>query len=109
MIADIDPGYRDVQERTKNAHKQQKIARWQAEARRLHQAEQWAAVVEIGRQLHALDHAASDLDGLMTSARAEVAAEEQPKRLDVDYETHCACSTQATGDRPSQRWSALRR
>ena len=86
MIADIDPGYRDVQERRKNAQKQQEIARWQAEARRLHQAAQWAAVVKIGRQLHALDPAASDPDGLMTSARAEVAAEEQSKRLDVDYE-----------------------
>jgi WD40 repeat protein len=86
-IADIDPGYRDVHERRENAHKQRQIARWQAEARQLHQAAQWAAVVEVGQQLHALDPAAADPDGLMTSARAQLADQEQTERLDADYET----------------------
>jgi WD40 repeat protein len=85
-IADVEPGYRDVHERRENAHKQRQIAGWQAEARRLHQAAQWAAVVEVGQQLHALDPAASDPDGLMTSARAQLADQEQTERLDADYE-----------------------
>ncbi|HEV2252295.1 MAG TPA: CHAT domain-containing protein [Streptosporangiaceae bacterium] len=87
MIADVDPGYRDVQECAENARKQQQIARWQAEARRLHQAGQWASVVKAGQRLHALDPAAADPDGLVTSARAELAAAEGAERLAADYET----------------------
>ena len=71
-IDDIEPGYRDVQERTENARKQQQIARWQAEVRRLYWARQWASVVKAGQRLHALDPAAADPDGLVTSAQAEL-------------------------------------
>jgi DNA-binding beta-propeller fold protein YncE len=87
MIADVHPGYRDVQERAENARKQQQIARWQAEARRLHQAGQWANVIKAGQRLHALDAADADPDGLVTSARAELAAAERAERLATDYET----------------------
>ena len=87
MIADVDPGYRDVQGCAENARKQQQIARWQAEARRLHQARQWANVVKAGQRLYALDPAAADPDGLVTSARAELAAAERAERLAADYET----------------------
>jgi tetratricopeptide (TPR) repeat protein len=76
-VADLDPGYRDVQQRLEDARKQQQIAKWQAEARRLHQAAQWAAVVEVGQRLHALNPAAADPEGLVTSARAELAAAER--------------------------------
>ena len=87
MIADVDPSYRDVQERVENARKQQQIARWQAEARHLHQAGQWASVVKAGQRLHALDPDAADPAGLVTSVRAELAAAERTERLDADYET----------------------
>jgi hypothetical protein len=86
-ITDVDPGYRDAQERAENARKQQQITRWQAEARRLHQNAQWAGVVKVGQRLHALDPAAADPDGLVTSARTKLAAAEQAERLDADYET----------------------
>jgi WD domain, G-beta repeat len=46
-----------------NARRRQQIASWQAEARLLHQAEEWAAVVKIGERLHNLDPAAADPDG----------------------------------------------
>ena len=80
MIADIDPGYRDVQQRADDARKQQVIARWQAEARQLYQAGRWTAVVKAGERLHGLDPAAADPDGLVTSARAELAATEKAER-----------------------------
>ena len=73
MVTDVDSSYRDVQERAEHARKQQQIAGWQAEVRRLHRAGQWASVVKAGQQLHALDPAAADPDGLVTSARAELA------------------------------------
>ena len=86
-IAEVDPSYLDVQERAEKARKQQQIVRWQADVRRLHQAGQWAGVVKAGQQLHALDPAAADPEGLVTAARAELAAAEQAERLDADYET----------------------
>jgi tetratricopeptide (TPR) repeat protein len=86
-ITDVDPGYRDAQERAENARKQQQITRWQAEARRLHRNARWAGVVKVGQRLHALDPAAADPDGLVTSARTKLAAAEQAERLDADYET----------------------
>jgi tetratricopeptide (TPR) repeat protein len=87
MIADVDPGYRDVQERAEDARKQQQITRWQAEIRRLYQDAQWAAVVRAGQRLHVLDPAAADPDGLVTSARTKLTAAEQAEGLDADYET----------------------
>jgi WD40 repeat protein len=86
MITDIDPGYRDVRERAENARKQQQIARWQAEVRRLHEAAQWAAVVRAGEELHALDPVAVDPDGLVTSARARLANLAQTEQLEADYQ-----------------------
>ena len=86
-IADVDPGYQDVQERTENARKQQQITRWQAEARRLHHDAQWAAVVKVGQRLHLLDPASADPDGLVTSARAKLAAAERAEQVEADYET----------------------
>jgi WD40 repeat protein len=86
MIANVDPDYRDVRELTENARKQQQIVRWQAEAHQLYQAGRWAAVVKVGQRLHALDPTAADPEGLVTAARAELAAAEQADRLAADYE-----------------------
>ena len=80
MIADIDPGYQDVQQRADNARKQQLIARLRTEVRNLHQAGQWAAVVKVGERLRGLDPVAADPAGLVTSARAELAAAEEAER-----------------------------
>ena len=80
MIADIEPDYRDVRQRADNARKQQLIARLRTEARSLHQAGQWAAVVRVGERLQGLDPVTADPDGLVTSARAELAAVEEAER-----------------------------
>jgi tetratricopeptide (TPR) repeat protein len=87
MIADTDPDYRDTNARLANARHQQRLASLQAEARRLHHAGQWAAVIKVGEQLQAIDPAAADPDRLITSARAELAAEQQAARLAADYRT----------------------
>jgi outer membrane protein assembly factor BamB len=80
VIADIQPDYRDVQQRADNARKQQLIARLRTEAHSLHQAGQWAAVVRVGERLQGLDPVTADPDGLVTSARAELAAAEEAER-----------------------------
>ena len=87
MVADIDPGYRDIGERIANARKQQQIDRLQTEARHLHQAAQWAAVIEVGQRLFELDRAAADPGGLVALARAELAAAERNERFEADYQT----------------------
>ena len=86
MIADIEPGYRDVQERAENARKQRHIARLQDEVRRLHRTRQWASVVKAGQQLYELDPAAADPNGLVTSAQAELIPFQYPKLLGGRYE-----------------------
>jgi hypothetical protein len=78
MIAEADPGYRDTNTRLANARQ---LADRLAEARRLHRAGQWAAVLKLGEQLKATDTAAADLDGLITSARAELAAAQRAAKL----------------------------
>ncbi len=45
----------------------------------------WAAVIKAGEQLQAIDPAAADPDGLMTSARAELAAQQRAAALAADY------------------------
>jgi hypothetical protein len=65
--------------RVKDARKQQQIAKRQAEVRRLHQDAQWAAVVRVGQLLHTLDPDAADPEGLVTSARAELAAAKEKR------------------------------
>ncbi|MGH3976671.1 MAG: hypothetical protein ACRDS9_25625, partial [Pseudonocardiaceae bacterium] len=85
MIVEVDSGYRDAAERLDDAQCRQQIAGWQAEARRLHQAEQWAAVVKIGEQLHILDPADADPDGLVSSARAQLASAERAAQAASEY------------------------
>jgi tetratricopeptide (TPR) repeat protein len=84
MVAEAHPGYRDTTDRLAEARHQQ-LDTLRAEAQRLHQAGQWADVIKVGEQLQAIDPAAADPDGLMTSARAELAAEERAAALAADY------------------------
>jgi tetratricopeptide (TPR) repeat protein len=86
-IADADPRYRDTNARLANARRQHQFASLRAEARRLHRAGQWAAVIKVGEQLQAIDPAAADPDGLVTSARAELAADQRAAKLAADYHT----------------------
>jgi hypothetical protein len=48
MVAEADPGYRDVPMRLENASRQLQLAALHVEARRLYQARQWEAVVRVG-------------------------------------------------------------
>jgi hypothetical protein len=86
-IVNADAGYRDTTARLANARQQHQLATLLREARRLHRAGQWAAVIKVGEQVQAIDPAAADPDGLMTSARAEFAAEQQAATLAADYHT----------------------
>ena len=88
----IQPGHpgaeaklRQVGERLEGARRQQQIAELRAEAQRLHQAGQWAAVIGVGERLRALDPAAADPEGLVSSARAELAAAKQAEQMEADY------------------------
>jgi tetratricopeptide (TPR) repeat protein len=67
------------------ARHQHQLATLHAEAQRLHRAGHWAAVIKVGEQLQAIDPAAADPDGLMTSARAELAAEQRATAIAADY------------------------
>jgi tetratricopeptide (TPR) repeat protein len=87
LIANSDPDYRDTGTRLANARHQHQLASLLAEAHRLHRARQWAAVIKVGEQLQALDPAVADPDGLITSARTELAAEQQAATLAADYHT----------------------
>ena len=82
---DADPGYRDVSARLETARRQQQLVGLYAEARRLHQAREWMAVLNVGERMQALDPAAADPDGLMTDARAELAQARQAEQLAADY------------------------
>jgi hypothetical protein len=67
------PGHPDAPGKLEHARRQQQIAGLCTEVRRLHRAGQWAAVLRVGERLAALDPTAADPEGLMTSARAELA------------------------------------
>jgi tetratricopeptide (TPR) repeat protein len=85
MVVDADPGYQDAQEQLAQARRLQQLTSLQEEARRLHRAKQWTAVVKIGERLQTLDPDAADPDGLVTSARAQIAAAEREQLLTSHY------------------------
>jgi tetratricopeptide (TPR) repeat protein len=87
MVTDSDPDYRDTNARLAAARRQQQLDSFLAEAYRLHRAGQWAAVIKVGEQLQAIDPAAADPAGLITSAYAELATEQQAAKLAADYHT----------------------
>jgi multiple sugar transport system substrate-binding protein len=78
MIAEADPDYRDTNARLPHARYRQQLANLDAEAHRLHRAGQWAAVIKVGEQLQAIDPSGADPDGLIASARAELAKQQTP-------------------------------
>jgi tetratricopeptide (TPR) repeat protein len=82
----IDPAYQDAAARLENARHHQALTDLTAQALALHRAKQWAAVVAVGERLRALDPTADDPDGLVSSARAELTAEERAHRLAMFYE-----------------------
>ncbi|MGQ0777238.1 MAG: CHAT domain-containing WD40 repeat protein [Pseudonocardiales bacterium] len=84
-VIEADPSYREAAQQLDNAQRRQQLAGWHAEAHRLYRAEEWAAVVKIGERLHIVDPAAADPDGLVTSARAQLAAEERAVQLASQY------------------------
>jgi WD40 repeat protein len=85
MVVEVDSRYRDAAQRLDDVRRRQQIDDWQTEARRLYQAEQWAAVVKIGEQLHILDPAGADPDGLVSSARAQFASVERAAQAASEY------------------------
>jgi tetratricopeptide (TPR) repeat protein len=84
-ILNADPHYRDARERLEQAQHRHAITELEGEARRLHRAKQWVAVVKVGERLHELDPAAGDPDGLVTAARGEIAAAERTSTLAAHY------------------------
>ena len=67
------PDRSDVQQQLEHARTQEKIAALQADFRRLHDARQWQAVVAVGEQLAEIDHQLADQNGLVSSAKTELA------------------------------------
>jgi hypothetical protein len=72
MIADIDPGYRDVAARLGECSRRRDIAALQEQLLALFTAGEFQAVTGIADQLAELDPAAADPDGLATQARHRV-------------------------------------
>ena len=72
MIADIDPGYRDVAARLGEARRRHDIAALQEQLRAMFTAGEFQAVAGIACRLAELDPAAADPDGLATQARQQV-------------------------------------
>jgi WD40 repeat protein len=69
MIADIDPGYRDVAARLSECGRRRDIAALQEQLRAMSTAGEFQAVADIAGRLAELDPAAADPDGLATQAR----------------------------------------
>jgi tetratricopeptide (TPR) repeat protein len=67
------PDRSDVQQQLEHARAQEKIAALQADLRRLHDARQWQAVVAVGEQLAEIDPQLADQNGLVSSAKTELA------------------------------------
>jgi hypothetical protein len=87
MVTEAPPDYQGTNDWLAKGRRQHQVATLQAEAERLHRAGQWAAVIKVGEQLQAIDPAAADPDGLMTSARAELAAQQRGAALAADYDS----------------------
>jgi Tol biopolymer transport system component len=85
MVTDADPTYRQAREWLEYARRGQQLASLSTEARRLYDAGQWEAVIKIGERLGALDPALADAEGLVTSARARLAAVERAELLASRY------------------------
>ena len=103
----IDPTYQDAAARLENARHQWAVADLIAEAFALHRAKQWAATVAVGQRLRALDPTADDR-WLVSSARAELIAEERAHRLATLYEEALKHMNARLGSRPKPPCRPLR-
>ncbi len=84
-IVQIDPDYRDAAARKDACQKRQRVGDLQAELRQHADAGQWQAVLDADAELARLDASAADPDGLATSARQAVAAEQRAADLERRY------------------------
>jgi hypothetical protein len=76
----------DLGNQLDRARREHRLAELRAEAKRLHQAKRWEAVVAVGAQLSALDPERSDPDGLISSAGAELEMAERSRLLAIRYQ-----------------------
>jgi tetratricopeptide (TPR) repeat protein len=102
VIVNAEPDYRDAKTRLAKARQQQQLAGLLTEAHRLHRARQWAAVIKVGEQLQAIDPSSAEADGLMTSARAQLAAEQRAAAARRELEQLAALFCQAERTPPAQ-------
>ena len=85
LVSNADADYRDVAVKLGKASEQQQIAALRAEAGRLFEAKQWAAVIKVGERLQALVPDDADPGGVVASAHTELAAAEKAEKLTKDY------------------------
>jgi hypothetical protein len=85
QLVEMEPDYRDAQRKLAYARQQRHLADLSAEASRLAGASQWLAVVNVYAQIHAIDPAYPDPDGLLAKAEAEVAESRRLQELDNRY------------------------
>ncbi|MGH8898138.1 MAG: CHAT domain-containing protein, partial [Egibacteraceae bacterium] len=71
-VLKADPQHQDAQQRLGQARRQQTLAGLAADLRRLYEAKQWRAVINLGEHLATLDPDAADPDGLVTAAWAHL-------------------------------------
>ena len=84
-IVNSDPLYRDAAKRLDYSVRQHKILELHAEARRLAHLEAWGAVANIGERLHEIDPSAADPAGVVSKAKAELAAAARATALSTSY------------------------
>jgi tetratricopeptide (TPR) repeat protein len=84
-VAAVDQQYGDVERRLEEVRRKEELATLQASLRRRHQAGKWTEVIQLGERIEAAYPEAGDPEGLVASARAELArtrrAEESARQL----------------------------
>jgi len=78
-----DPGYRDADGRLADARRRRDTVALLAEARRLHAAGEWAAVLAAGEQLAALNPDEAGAQEFIESARAQMAGAQRQRDADA--------------------------
>ena len=80
-----DAAYRDAATLLETARRQKKLAGLYAEARRLHEAAQWQAAVNVFGHIHVQDAGYPDSEGLLASARQHLLVVEEERTLAALY------------------------
>ncbi|MFE1442191.1 CHAT domain-containing protein [Streptomyces sp. NPDC058739] len=83
QILQKDPQYRDARSRRDHCLDRQRITQLQGELRYQAQTQQWQSVIEVSEELHRIDPATDDPDGLTTRARQELAQATHVSQLDL--------------------------